>query len=159
MTLNQLLPITRRDPSSTSHLFLGQHQTLLARSEETGGAFALIEEVVQAGLEPPRHTHTHEDESFYVLDGQLEFSIGEDTHPATQGDFVFLPRGLPHAFKLQTPTARLLVLLTPGGFERLFLSMATPVSEAQGPPEPAAFQQLLREAPEHGIRWDAPLQP
>lgn len=159
MTLERLQPLIRRGSDAASHRFLGQHQTLLARSEETGGTFALIEEVVQAGLEPPRHTHTHEDESFYVLDGQLEFSVGEDTHPASQGDFVFLPRGIPHAFRLQTPTARLLVFLTPGGFERLFLSMATPMGEAARPPGPEDFQRLLLEAPKLGIHWASPPQP
>ncbi|WP_169405678.1 cupin domain-containing protein [Deinococcus apachensis] len=88
---------------------------MLRRGEDTGGAFALVEECVQAGLEPPPHLHTHEDETFYLLEGEVEFQVGDRRHRATPGDCVFLPRGLPHAFKLRSPTARLLVLLTPGG--------------------------------------------
>lgn len=157
MTTLPLSPLVRRAAPDTTHLYLAQPQTILAHSEDTGGAFAMVEEVMRAGMEPPLHTHTNEDEAFYVLDGQLDFQIGDGVHPVAQGDFIFLPRGLPHAFKLTTPTARLLVLLTPGGFERFFTGMATPLHADPAPPTPADFQRLVREAPAYGIQWATPL--
>lgn len=153
MTTVQHQPLTRRADANTTHLYLAQQQTVLARSDETGGAFALIEELVQAGLEPPPHIHTREDEAFYVLDGQVDFHVGDCTHHVTGGGFIFLPRGIAHSFKLRTPTARLLVFLTPGGFERFFLEMAQPLKEGPTPPGPEDFARLLTEAPRHGIEW------
>ncbi|GHF43260.1 quercetin dioxygenase-like cupin family protein [Deinococcus metalli] len=150
------LPYIRRAAPDTTHLYLGQPQTVLARTLDTGGAFAVVEEVMRAGLEPPLHTHTREDEAFYVLDGQLDFQIGNEHRRATPGDFVYLPRGMPHAFKVVTPTARMLVLLTPGGFEAFFGAMATPLQDDPLLPTPADFQRLVSEAPAYGIQWAMP---
>ncbi|WP_034383626.1 quercetin 2,3-dioxygenase [Deinococcus sp. YIM 77859] len=156
MTSAPLRPLTRRAGPETSHLYLSQQQTVLIRSEETGGAFALIEELVQAGLEPPAHLHTREDESFYLLEGEVEFQVGDVTYDMARGDCVFLPRGIPHAFKLRSPTAHMLVLLTPGGFERFFLTLARPWANDPAPPTPEDFTQLLTEARRYGIEWVVP---
>lgn len=153
------IPYIRRAAPDTTHLYLAQPQTILAHSTDTGGAFAVVEEVMRAGMEPPLHTHTCEDEAFYVLEGQLDFQIGDEQHHATPGDFVYLPRGLPHTFKVITPTARLLVLLTPGGFEAFFGSLATPLQDDPPPPTPADFQRLVQEAPTYGIKWAMPAIP
>lgn len=155
MTTAPLRPLARRAGPDTTHLYLTQRQTVLARGEDTGGAFALVEEVVRAGLEPPPHLHTREDEAFYVLEGEVDFQAGDLSHHAVPGDFVFLPRGLSHSFTLRTPTARLLVLLTPGGFERFFLALARPLTPEPGSPTPEDFRRLLARAPEHGIVWAA----
>jgi quercetin dioxygenase-like cupin family protein len=72
------------------------------------------------GVEPPMHSHRHEDEWYYVLDGEVTFHVGGETHDAQPGSFVFLPRAVPHTFTIQSPTARILLLNAPGGFERMF---------------------------------------
>src|SRR6266545_6843927 len=70
-----------------------------ASGRSTGGSLTLIEVAIDGG--PPRHTHTHtrEDESFYVLTGTLDVECGEDRFQAGPGSFVFLPRNLPHVFR------------------------------------------------------------
>lgn len=153
MTDARHLPFARRADADTIHLYLSQRQTILATAEETGGAFALVEETVRAGLEPPPHIHTREDEAFYVIDGDVDFHVGDRTLHATPGTFVYLPRGVPHAFAVRTPTARLLVLLAPGGFERFFAGLARPLVDDPAPPTPEEFGRLLATAPTYGIEW------
>lgn len=93
MTTAPLRPFARRAGPDTTHLYLTQRQTVLARSEDTGGAFALVEEFVRAGVEPPPHLHAREEEAFYVLEGEVDFRAGDLFYHAVPGDFVFLPRG------------------------------------------------------------------
>ena len=66
------------------------------------------------------HVHEREDEWFYVLDGQVDFILDDDVFGRYQGGSVFLPRGMPHTFRVKSAEARLLSLYTPGGFEEYF---------------------------------------
>jgi quercetin dioxygenase-like cupin family protein len=97
--------------------------TLKASSRE----FGLVEVLIAPGDEPPLHVHRNEDEWFYVLDGELTIHVGGENHPGGAGAFAFLPRGVPHTFTVESPSARFLVMNTPGGFERMFeLAPRTP---------------------------------
>ncbi len=99
----------------------GHPITIKARKEDTGGAYALLEAVL-TGDGPPQHVHQSEEEAFYLLEGELNVLIGEDTHRVTPGSFVLVPRGTPHAFwNATTMPAKLLVLFSPGGFEEYFV--------------------------------------
>jgi quercetin dioxygenase-like cupin family protein len=73
---------------------------------------------------PPPHVHHGEDETFYVLDGVLRFVIGTEEFEAEPGALVHAPRGVPHRFTVATPTARILALVTPGGLEHFFATLA-----------------------------------
>lgn len=98
--------------------FLNQLAIVKATAKQTGNAFGLIEMLTPVGSGSPYHVHRAEEESFYVLDGQLEFISGERRFSRGPGGFVFLPRDIPHGFRVvgKSP-ARFLVLTTPGGFE------------------------------------------
>ena len=109
----------RADPES-SVWYLGCLFTVLADSEETGGQYGLIESLSPKGTEPPRHVHSREDETFYLLEGEITFFIGEETYEATPGTFVSAPRGLPHSYTFDTEVIRMLVFVAPGGFEDFF---------------------------------------
>ena len=93
-------------------------------SKDTLGAYSLREFIVEPGTGPVPHRHSREDESFYILDGQLEFKIGERGERvivAAPGSFVFAPRGIPHTFKnVGTSRARGLVIISPAGLEKFF---------------------------------------
>jgi quercetin dioxygenase-like cupin family protein len=90
-------------------------------------AIGITEIVISADEEPPRHVHTREDEFIYVLEGQVGFSIGERAYRGGPGTFVSFPRNIAHGFEILSPAARLLIINTPGGFERMFeLAPATP---------------------------------
>jgi mannose-6-phosphate isomerase-like protein (cupin superfamily) len=89
-----------------------------ASAASTGGSLTLIESRIQGG--PPRHVHTHEDESFYVLDGSLTVHCGDDVFEADPRSFVFLPRRVPHHFETKAGQATVLLIVTPGGLEAYF---------------------------------------
>jgi quercetin dioxygenase-like cupin family protein len=97
--------------------------TLKASAPQLG----VLEVVISPGDEPPLHVHSVEDEWFYVLDGEATFHVGDQNYRATAGAFVSLTRGIAHTFTVESPTARFLLLNTPGGFERMFeLAPKTP---------------------------------
>ena len=81
--------------SGSAVWYMGNLFDILADSGETGGRFALIETLSRKGTEPPRHIHWNEDEAWYVLEGEISFYVGDETHRATPGSFVFAPRGVP----------------------------------------------------------------
>jgi quercetin dioxygenase-like cupin family protein len=123
------------------------HNSLMryvATAADTGGRFAVLEQRCGPAGDPPRHVHANEDEAFYVLEGRVTATIGDDT-PVTAGpgDFVFLPRGVPHSLHALTDEVRKLILLSPAGFEQFFAAIGRPApgGEPPGPadpPEPAA---------------------
>lgn len=102
--------------------------TVKAPGDATGGAFALFECELCRGFEPPLHLHTREEESYYVLDGELTFSVGDERVEARAGSFVLLPRGIPHTFSVGGGgSARALLIVSPAAFEGFFLELADPV--------------------------------
>ena len=104
--------------------------------EQTEGNFSLVEHPIKPrALAAPMHTHRHEDEYTYVLEGEIGVQIGEEVRVAQPGDLVFKPRGVPHAFWNATDTmARALEIISPAGFERYFAELAPLFPPAnQGP--------------------------
>ncbi len=117
---------------------VGGPLTFKVRGEQTGGAFAALENVIPPGQGPPLHTHAHEDEAWYVLEGKLRFKLASELSSAPAGSFVFVPRGAPHCFQnIGTEPARILVMFTPAGMERFFDQFA-----ALSAPDPKAFAQI-----------------
>ena len=111
-------------PAATGPAFWGpgDHYTFLVTGEESGGAYFAMEALVPPGGGPPPHLHTREEETFYVLEGQLEFLLGEDIRIAGPGDFVNVPRGVVHRFlSIGTETARVVITFTPAGIDQWFL--------------------------------------
>jgi quercetin dioxygenase-like cupin family protein len=108
--------------------------TFKARGEQTDGSLTAFENEIAPGDGPPQHLHEAQDESWYVLAGELRFKLGEQMHTAGAGSFLFAPRGTPHSFKnVGAEPARILVLFTPAGMEPFFdrfaeLETATPDS-------------------------------
>jgi quercetin dioxygenase-like cupin family protein len=86
------------------------------------------------GPASPYHVHRAEDETFYVLEGTLEFISGERRLTDGPGSYVFLPRDIPHGFRvIGTSPARFLVLITPAGFEGFVMEMGQPASALRLP--------------------------
>jgi quercetin dioxygenase-like cupin family protein len=99
---------------------IGDRQTIKLDGSHTHGAFALIEQNNNPGTSIPEHFHTQEDEIFYVLEGEMEFTVSKEKIIAGPGTTVFLPKGVPHAFKVGSNGARALVMLQPAGTEKMF---------------------------------------
>lgn len=96
--------------------------TLKAVGGETGGTMSVYECVVPPGTAgPPEHYHRAWDEAFYVLEGTMSFLVGDRTHAASAGSFVFIPRGVTHTFWNEGGVpARQLTVFTPAGIEDYF---------------------------------------
>ncbi len=81
----------------------------------TDGAVTVIDSDSDGGA--PRHVHSHEDECFYVLDGSISVECGDDAWELDPGSFVFLPRGVPHAWDVVGERAKVLIITAPGGLD------------------------------------------
>lgn len=118
-----------------------------ASAETTGGAFTLFEE--REPVDTPLHIHEHEDELFYVLEGEHIFQVGEREFRAGPGDLVYAPRGVPHAQKRVVPrTGRVLILTSPAGLEGFFRELAAAGSAGRLGPEAYA-----RASQNYGVTW------
>ena len=120
--------------------------TMKASAEETAGAFVLFEDLVVRGKTTPMHLHPNEDETIYVLEGELLVDMdGEQQRVGQNGVFV-APRGVPHAFLVTSDTARLLCLQTPGTGESFYRDASDPLTTATDPDKPADFARLRAAA-------------
>jgi quercetin dioxygenase-like cupin family protein len=108
--------------------------TILASAEETGGQFSLVLAHGRQGSGPPPHTHANEDETFYVLEGEGTYYVGGATIKAVAGTCIFLPRGIAHWFTIDSDEAKVLNLITPGGFEDFFRELSVPAPALTLPP-------------------------
>ena len=106
--------------------FLGTRMTVKATAQSTGGTFGLIEVRLAAGFPPPLHIHHQEDESFWILEGRLTVVCDGQTYQAGPGSFIYLPRDLPHTFRVDEGPARALELVQPGGHERFYVEGGRP---------------------------------
>jgi quercetin dioxygenase-like cupin family protein len=111
-------------------------------SRETDGRLAQVEIEDPYASAPPFHVHHQEDETFYVLEGDVRVFAGEETIDASAGDFVFVPRGTVHAYLVRSERARMLVSFAPGGFEQFFADHGIPADDARpdGRVEPGPAQ-------------------
>ncbi len=101
----------------------GHPITYKATAEDTGGAYSLLEAVV-AGNGPTQHIHKSEEEAFYILEGEVNIKVGEQTIRGTVGSFVLVPRGTVHTFWNAGATpAKLLIIFSPPGFEQAFVEV------------------------------------
>ncbi|HET8548309.1 MAG TPA: cupin domain-containing protein [Bryobacteraceae bacterium] len=116
---------------------------VVASGHETSGEMAGIECIVQRRLEPPPHAHTREDEAVFVLDGEVEFTIGRKRVRADPGEWVFLPRGVRHSFTLRSEHAHLLMMFTPSGIENFFEVLSEPAEDEIIPASSLSYDNLF----------------
>jgi mannose-6-phosphate isomerase-like protein (cupin superfamily) len=115
---------------------LGDLYTFKLNSEDTNGEFAIWECVSPVGnAGPPLHRHLRESETFVVLEGELEFWRDDEPVRARPGAVVHIPKGVLHKFRnVGNDPARLLVMVSPGGFERFFMELGEPAQDLSQPP-------------------------
>ena len=142
--------------------FVGTLATIRVPGEAVGGRYALIEFLFPRGASPPRHTHP-QDESYIVLDGQLTVQAGERRFALGPGATAAVPMGVAHTFRVDSETARVLVLSTPSGLERFVRDGSVPAAAATLPPPNAprpSAEELARVFEAHGqINVGPPLGP
>ncbi len=130
----------------------------LATGETTDEAFALVDERAARGEAVPLHRHADDVESFFVLEGEVTFFLGEEAgRAAPAGSFAHVPAGAVHGFRVSSESARYLILTTPrhGDFYR---AISVPSGPAGSPPdEPFDFSGLAAIARQYGIEMIGPL--
>ena len=135
----------------------GDHYTFLVTGEESGGAYFVMEALVPPGGGPPPHIHTREDETFFLIEGAIEFTLGEETITAAPGDFVNVPRGTVHGFRnAGRATARMVLTFTPAGMERFFEeTLEQAPSDATEVPDNVdeVAARYVEAAPRHGLEF------
>jgi mannose-6-phosphate isomerase-like protein (cupin superfamily) len=136
----------------TATFFVGARMVTKAAGAETDQRFDLLDQRVPAGYAPPRHRHEHEDEAWYLLEGEATFWCGSQVLEAETGGFVFLPRGVEHTFRVGSRGARLLTLTVPSGFASFVAEAGVPVTSDSIPDSgPIDEQRLTEVAARHGI--------
>jgi len=129
--------VTWSDAGDGEHLwFLGTLATIKVSGEASDGRFALIEFVFPRHASPPLHTHP-QDESYIVLEGRLTVQAGDERFELTPGAAAVVPMHVGHTFRVDTETARVLVLSTPAGLERMVRDGSVPAAVPTLPPSEA----------------------
>jgi quercetin dioxygenase-like cupin family protein len=109
--------------------------TIKASSEQTGGRYSMVEILAPDGYGSVVHVHHREDEGFYILEGEMNFYVGDQMIKAHPGSYLFGPRDVPHAFTVESGPARLLFVFSPAGLEGLIREMGEPARSLTVPPQ------------------------
>lgn len=132
--------------------WMGKTSTaFLAPAERTGGLVALVEERATSGVAVPLHRHD-DVESFYVLDGEMSFFLGDAPgRRGGAGTFVHIPGGTVHGFRIESESARYLILTTPH-HEAFYRAITTPS------PTSAIEESVIGQAcADYGVEFVGPL--
>lgn len=139
---------------------MGVLVTVKVKAVDTDGAYSVFEDYIPPGKGPVPHTHTKEDETIFVLEGELRAWLGPNEYNLQVGDFVHMPRGVQHYFKnVSDEPTKLLLTYTPGGFEQWFLDIGTTAEGgATIAPEIKAqdINRAVLEAKKYGVQFSKP---
>lgn len=135
----------------------GDVYSMLVTGKESTNSLFQFEAVVPPGGGPPPHTHSREEETFYIISGSLEFQIGDVTHIANKGDFVYIPPGVVHRFKnVGDVTSVQLVTFSPSRMDGFFNEVFTVVKDRSVPPPPITqefIKKMADAAPKYGLKY------
>jgi len=127
-------PIALRQGEGEALWFFGALAIVKASSETTATGMTVMEHLAPRGAGSPLHVHHREDESFYVIEGELTFWVGGKIIEAPTGSFVYGPRHIPHTYTVTSPQARTLVVTQPAGFEKFMRALGVPAAANTIPP-------------------------
>ena len=148
-------PVVNTPPQGRTIAVVCDVYRFLATGEDTNGKYALWEALVPPGGGPPPHVHSREEEGFYVLEGEITFTVNGERVVATKGMFANMPVGTQHSFKNESDKpARMLISVAPAGLEKMFFEVGVPLTEGATtalPPTKDEIEKLLAFAPKFGI--------
>ena len=154
------VPVLKKPGVGRTVAVVGDVYRFLATGEDTNGKYALWEAIVPPGGGPPPHAHSREEEGFYVLSGELTFTINGEKIVAKAGMFANMPVGTPHSFKNEgRKPAKMLISVAPAGLEKMFFEFGVPLAEGATtalPPSQDEIEKLLKIAPKYGIEIRLP---
>jgi quercetin dioxygenase-like cupin family protein len=136
--------------------------TFQATSADTNGAYAFWVDEPPGHVGPPKHVHSREEEGFYVIEGEVEFKADKLDAVLTKGDFIALPKGIPHSWiNISVDKAKLITFTAPGGNEGFFLTLGGPGFGAPGPRATLPLSEINARTRRFGVTYipfsDSPL--
>ena len=154
--MQQPLKITHCPQTKRRYFDVGLGAICLAGAD-TGGAFCLLDVCLAPGIGVPRHIHTREDETYYVLSGELQVEVDNQSFLLRPGDTLLAPRNIPHQLKNTGAVEnRYLLVFSPAGFENFIDATAVTAPEgapAPTEPPPVAIQNVMELAASYGIHF------
>ena len=149
------IPTINTPPQGRTVAVVGDVYRFLATGQETNGKYALFEANVPPGGGPPPHVHSREEEGFYILEGEIIFTVNGERIVAKAGMFANMPIGTPHSFKNESDRpAKMLISLAPAGLENMFFEVGAPLADGATtalPPSKDEIENLLATAPKYGV--------
>ena len=160
MSLTPEAVVSRTAGSGAATWAMGSLFEQLVSAAETGGQLAASIVSQPPGVASPLHVHTREAEAWYLLDGTITYRAGEDVLRLAAGDFIYLPRDVPHAFRTTGSTpARYLVLTVPGDLLDMYSEVGRPAPERRVPDGGVPMEDVARWielAPSYGLQIVGP---
>lgn len=140
-------PVTMGPKDGKTLSVMGGTYRLLVTGKETDGAFATIEMIIPPGGGPGPHAHPDFQETFYVVEGEVEVKSEAGTYIAQKGAYVVIPKGgIVHCFKNKSDkVANLLCTVVPSGLEEMFLEVGQPVALGEFLPPPAMDAEMIKK--------------
>ena len=136
------------EPNGGKHIAIaGDINSILISKDDTEGTYSVVEAKVFPNGGPVPHIQTREHEGFYVLDGEITFTVDGKEIVAKPGTIVNVPPNVIHSFKNKTNVlAKMLIILAPGGLENLFVEVGDEVSDSTVQPPPMSEKQMKKFA-------------
>lgn len=126
--------------ANTVYNVFGMDKFVKISGDDTDGRFVLFFGLYAKHDSAPMHIHIGEDETFYVLEGEVLFQVDNERHTLQPGDTIFLPRTHPHTYLVLSDTARMLFMLSPAGKNEAFFQL---LSQLKTLPSPAEMQEIF----------------
>lgn len=153
-------PKINTPPQGRTLAVVGDVYRFMATGEDTNGKYAMWEAIVPPGGGPPPHVHSREEEGFFILEGEITFTVNGERIVAKAGTFANMPVGTPHSFKNESDRpAKMLLSVAPAGLEQMFFEVGVPLAEGATtalPPTKDEIEKLLAIVPKYGVEIRLP---
>jgi quercetin dioxygenase-like cupin family protein len=140
---------------------VGTYWRFLSTDATTSGRSTTFEELCPPGVVAPPHVHDHEEEAFFVLEGNLVFLLGDQEIAAPPGTYIYIAPGTLHGFRCDSEVGRVFNTLVPGGFDHGISEQGIPAPQITMPPPGVSALSVWRELDPHRPRppWDGSTDP
>lgn len=149
----QLKPLLLEKTQGRALWHLGALLTFKALGAETNGQFWALEGLADRQMAVPLHAHSREDEFWYILEGEIRFTIGDEILTGGPGTFAYIPRNVAHSFQIISETAHWFGVGTPAGLDQWFFETGEPATALTLPPPPTLppdIDMIVRSLQDYG---------
>jgi quercetin dioxygenase-like cupin family protein len=152
-----LSPVFRPAQTGRTTWAMGSLFESLLSASDSGGELGVSVVTQPPGIATPLHVHANESEAFFLLAGTMTYRAGDEVHRLAAGDFIYLPKGVPHAFRITgDEPAKVVALTVPGGLLGLYDEVGVPAAErrlpgADGLPMAEEIKRWNEVGPRYGL--------